>query len=144
MDRVRNGSPAHSRQCSGGLGSTESLSPARSPAYPQSRLSPAVRMSSIKRTQSFANPNNTISSVSGKRSNVERSKSDDVIDCEDEDGDNSRKKLRLSKDQAAILEDSFKEHNTLNPVNKQKLALAKKPGLRPRQVEVWFQERRAI
>ncbi|KAL8110528.1 hypothetical protein AgCh_026306 [Apium graveolens] len=83
----------------------------------------------------------TISSVSGKRSSVERSKSDDVIDCDDEDGDNSRKRLRLSKDQAAILEDSFKEHNTLNP--KQKLALAKKPGLRPRQVEVWFQNRRA-
>jgi len=28
----------------------------------------------------------------------------------------SRKKLRLSKDQAAVLEDSFREHPTLNPV----------------------------
>ncbi|XP_038722608.1 homeobox-leucine zipper protein HOX11-like isoform X1 [Tripterygium wilfordii] len=59
---------------------------------------------------------------------------------EDENG-NARKKLRLSKDQSAFLEDSFKEHNTLNP--KQKLALAKQLNLRPRQVEVWFQNRRA-
>ncbi|KAJ6801555.1 homeobox-leucine zipper protein HOX1-like [Iris pallida] len=61
--------------------------------------------------------------------------------CSDEDGDGSRKKLRLSKDQSAVLEESFKEHNTLNP--KQKVALAKKLRLRPRQVEVWFQNRRA-
>lgn len=33
----------------------------------------------------------------------------------DEDG-NPRKKLRLTKDQSAVLEDSFKEHSTLNPV----------------------------
>ena len=68
-----------------------------------------------------SSPNSTISSVSGKRRSLERSElgnnSDDLIDCDDEDGDNSRKKLRLSKDQAAILEDSFKEHNTLNPVS---------------------------
>lgn len=47
MDRIRNGSPAHSRQWSGGSSSTGSLSPARSPA-------PAAGMSSIKRTQNFA------------------------------------------------------------------------------------------
>lgn len=29
----------------------------------------------------------------------------------------SRKKLRLTKDQSAFLEDSFKEHHTLNPVS---------------------------
>ncbi|XP_022991918.1 homeobox-leucine zipper protein HOX11-like [Cucurbita maxima] len=59
---------------------------------------------------------------------------------EDENG-STRKKLRLSKEQSAFLEESFKEHNTLNP--KQKLALAKQLNLRPRQVEVWFQNRRA-
>ncbi|XP_077239977.1 homeobox-leucine zipper protein HAT14-like [Tasmannia lanceolata] len=53
----------------------------------------------------------------------------------------TRKKLRLTKEQSAFLEESFKEHNTLNP--KQKLALAKQLDLRPRQVEVWFQNRRA-
>ncbi|KAJ9558365.1 hypothetical protein OSB04_012979 [Centaurea solstitialis] len=60
---------------------------------------------------------------------------------EDENGI-SRKKLRLSKEQSAYLEESFKEHNTLNP-QKQKLALAEQLNLRPRQVEVWFQNRRA-
>ncbi|KAI4333199.1 hypothetical protein L6164_018037 [Bauhinia variegata] len=60
---------------------------------------------------------------------------------EDDNGGSTRKKLRLSKEQSAFLEESFKEHNTLNP--KQKLALAKQLNLRPRQVEVWFQNRRA-
>lgn len=62
--------------------------------------------------------------------------------CSDEEeGGSTRKKLRLSKDQSCYLEESFKEHPTLNP--KQKLALAKQLNLRPRQVEVWFQNRRA-
>ncbi|XP_010258803.1 PREDICTED: homeobox-leucine zipper protein HAT4-like [Nelumbo nucifera] len=95
-----------------------------------------------------SSPNSTISSVSGKRSErdtngeeheIERACSRGISD--EEDGDMSRKKLRLSKDQSAVLEESFKEHNTLNP--KQKLALAKQLNLRPRQVEVWFQNRRA-
>ncbi|KAF5734919.1 homeobox-leucine zipper protein HAT4-like [Tripterygium wilfordii] len=96
-----------------------------------------------------SSPNSTISSISGKRCEREANGSEDLEierDCsrgisDEEDGENSRKKLRLSKDQSAILEESFKEHNTLNP--KQKLALAKRLGLRPRQVEVWFQNRRA-
>ncbi|CAN4099755.1 unnamed protein product [Withania somnifera] len=96
-----------------------------------------------------SSPNSTISSVSGnKRSEregnceeneTERASSRGI--SEEEDGENCRKKLRLTKEQSAILEDSFKEHHTLNP--KQKLALAKRLGLRPRQVEVWFQNRRA-
>ncbi|KAF8118760.1 hypothetical protein N665_0002s0070 [Sinapis alba] len=62
---------------------------------------------------------------------------------EDNYNDNGaiRKKLRLSKDQSAFLEDSFKEHSTLNP--QQKVVLAKQLNLRSRQVEVWFQNRRA-
>ncbi|KAF0918522.1 hypothetical protein E2562_024783 [Oryza meyeriana var. granulata] len=61
--------------------------------------------------------------------------------ADDDEGCNSRKKLRLTKEQSALLEDRFKEHSTLNP--KQKVALAKQLNLRPRQVEVWFQNRRA-
>eukprot|EP00249_Psilotum_nudum_P020971 c27917_g3_i1 orf=537-1367(+) len=53
----------------------------------------------------------------------------------------TRKKLRLTKEQSALLEDSFRIHSTLNP--KQKSSLAKQLNLRPRQVEVWFQNRRA-
>ncbi|GMH06483.1 hypothetical protein Nepgr_008323 [Nepenthes gracilis] len=60
---------------------------------------------------------------------------------EDEDGSNNRKKLRLTKEQSDLLEESFKQHSTLNP--KQKQALAHQLNLRPRQVEVWFQNRRA-
>ncbi|GMH14710.1 hypothetical protein Nepgr_016551 [Nepenthes gracilis] len=60
---------------------------------------------------------------------------------EDEDGSNTRKKLRLTKEKSALLEENFKQHTTLNP--KQKQALAHELNLRPRQVEVWFQNRRA-
>ncbi|KAA0041070.1 homeobox-leucine zipper protein HAT4 [Cucumis melo var. makuwa] len=96
----------------------------------------------------MSSPNSTVSSVSGKRSEREMNGEDLDGDracsrgiSDEEDGETSRKKLRLTKDQSAVLEESFKEHNTLNP--KQKLALAKQLGLRPRQVEVWFQNRRA-
>ncbi|CAL9109690.1 unnamed protein product [Musa acuminata var. zebrina] len=61
--------------------------------------------------------------------------------CDDDNDGSARKKLRLTKEQSALLEDRFKEHSTLNP--KQKHALAKQLNLRPRQVEVWFQNRRA-
>lgn len=44
------------------------------------------------------------------------SQTERVSDDED-DGDGGRKKLRLSKEQAAVLEESFKEHSTLNPVS---------------------------
>lgn len=67
------------------------------------------------------------------------------ISDEEEDGsgpsNTPRKKLRLTKDQSALLEESFKQQSTLNP--KQKQALADRLNLRPRQVEVWFQNRRA-
>ncbi|CAI9111210.1 OLC1v1011381C1 [Oldenlandia corymbosa var. corymbosa] len=63
------------------------------------------------------------------------------VSDEDDDGANGRKKLRLTKAQSALLEESFKQHSTLNP--KQKQDLARELNLRPRQVEVWFQNRRA-
>jgi homeobox-leucine zipper protein len=36
--------------------------------------------------------------------------------AEDDDDGSTRKKLRLTKEQSALLEDRFKEHSTLNPV----------------------------
>ncbi|BAF27226.1 homeobox-leucine zipper protein HOX1 [Oryza sativa Japonica Group] len=89
-----------------------------------------------------SSPNSTLSSLSGKRGAPSAATAAAAAASDDEDsGGGSRKKLRLSKDQAAVLEDTFKEHNTLNP--KQKAALARQLNLKPRQVEVWFQNRRA-
>lgn len=73
-----------------------------------------------------SSPDSTLSSLSGKRSErdpfsntevhrLERTSSKGVSD--EEDGEGSRKKLRLSKEQSAVLEECFKEHNTLNPVS---------------------------
>ncbi|KAB2631463.1 homeobox-leucine zipper protein HOX11-like [Pyrus ussuriensis x Pyrus communis] len=96
----------------------------------------------------LSSPNSTVSSFQmdfGMRNGGRSSKRDLDVDADrasdDEENGSTRKKLRLSKDQSAFLEESFKEHSTLNP--KQKLALAKQLNLRPRQVEVWFQNRRA-
>ncbi|XP_059636053.1 homeobox-leucine zipper protein HAT3 [Cornus florida] len=91
-----------------------------------------------------SSPNSTVSSVSGKRneSEIERAlRFQGIGDEDDGGGGGERKKLRLTKEQAAVLEETFKDHNTLNP--KQKVSLAKQLNLRPRQVEVWFQNRRA-
>ncbi|THU65512.1 hypothetical protein C4D60_Mb05t04450 [Musa balbisiana] len=97
-----------------------------------------------------SSPNSGVSTVGGKRPAEREAEHDAEPSCSrgasdeeegDGDGDGSRKKLRLSKDQSVVLEESFKEHTTLSP--KQKLALAKQLNLRPRQVEVWFQNRRA-
>ncbi|KGN48647.1 homeobox-leucine zipper protein HAT22 [Cucumis sativus] len=95
-------------------------------------------------------PHSAISSFSGSRvkrerdvsgEEIEEEKASSRVSDEDEDGSNARKKLRLTKEQSALLEESFKLHSTLNP--KQKQALASELNLRPRQVEVWFQNRRA-
>ncbi|KAK8486642.1 hypothetical protein V6N13_034669 [Hibiscus sabdariffa] len=72
---------------------------------------------------------------------VEKNNNSSRLSDEDEEGVNGRKKLRLSKKQSALLEESFKQHSTLTP--KQKQALARQLNLKPRQVEVWFQNRRA-
>ncbi|VFR02386.1 unnamed protein product [Cuscuta campestris] len=97
----------------------------------------AVDFSVFKRNRPGAGmeENRGAGQMNGGATAVERASDDD------ENAANGRKKLRLSKEQAAFLEESFKEHHTLNP--KQKHALAKQLNLRPRQVEVWFQNRRA-
>ncbi|XP_071702023.1 uncharacterized protein [Rutidosis leptorrhynchoides] len=79
---------------------------------------------------------NTKKTLSGEHEKEENS---------NDDSDNSLrqpgKKRRLSVDQVQFLEKSFEEENKLEP--ERKIQLAKELNLQPRQVAIWFQNRRA-
>nr|XP_029123757.1 homeobox-leucine zipper protein HOX3-like [Elaeis guineensis] len=60
-----------------------------------------------------------------------------------EEGENEnprRKRLRLSKEQTKLLEQSFRVNQNISRGDKEELAV--KAKVKPRQVEVWFQNRR--
>ncbi|KAK6128235.1 hypothetical protein DH2020_038039 [Rehmannia glutinosa] len=59
----------------------------------------------------------------------------------DEYFDQPEKKRRLSADQVQFLEKSFEAENRLEP--ERRIQLAKELGLQPRQIAIWFQNRRA-
>lgn len=77
-----------------------------------------------------SSPHSVVSSFSGGGGRVKRERdlsssemeveaervSSRISDEDCEDGPNARKKLRLTKEQSALLEESFKQHSTLNPV----------------------------
>lgn len=62
-------------------------------------------------------------------------------DCAEETGLITEKKKRLSYDQVKALERSFEIENKLEP--ERKVKIAEELGLKPRQVAIWFQNRRA-
>ncbi|TYI30776.1 hypothetical protein ES332_A05G410700v1 [Gossypium tomentosum] len=67
-----------------------------------------------------------------------------LVEDESSDDDGSHvgeKKKRLKLEQVKALEKSFESGNKLEP--QRKLQLAKALGLKPRQVAIWFQNRRA-
>ncbi|GLT97475.1 hypothetical protein SLE2022_150370 [Rubroshorea leprosula] len=75
-----------------------------------------------------------------------REEEDEIDDCKNNRSNNNnmisgKKKLKLTKEQSSLLEDNFKLRANLNPAQKQ--ALSEQLNLKPRQVEVWFQNRRA-
>lgn len=137
-----NGSSENGSSGNGGLPAARGFDVNRLPAVGTEEVSSPNSVASSFRMDFglFKNCVNIIG-VGNKRNSESAGGEPERASDEDENGVNTRKKLRLSKEQSAYLEESFKEHHTLNP--KQKLALAKQLNLRPRQVEVWFQNRRA-
>jgi len=59
----------------------------------------------------------------GGRNKREQQEAEGTRVSDDEENGSTRKKLRLSKEQSAFLEESFKEHTTLNPVSLHKTPL---------------------
>ena len=75
-----------------------------------------VHQSSSQSTvSSFSNPNHDITSSNRERDDFEVERLSLRVSDEEDEG-SAKKKLRLTKEQSALLEDNFKEHRTLNPV----------------------------
>ncbi|CAH1444017.1 unnamed protein product [Lactuca virosa] len=104
---------------------------------------PQASNSTVNTISSFSKSTSIKRERDGGSQEVEKvlSKAVIEIDQDESEGRGARKKLRLTNEQTLVLEESFKQHDTLN--RKQKQALATSLVLQQRQVEVWFQNRRA-
>lgn len=96
---------------------------------------PAAAAEEVEDAAALSSPNSAASSFKmdfsifrngllGKRDHTgadggdrERGGSSNSRASDDDENGLGRKKLRLTKEQSAFLEESFKEHNTLNPVS---------------------------
>ncbi|KAE8792731.1 putative homeobox-leucine zipper protein HOX26 [Hordeum vulgare] len=110
---------------------------------PENEAVKRVKRKGVKEPENGAGGAVATSREHSKRANTVHDSSD-VDDDDGRDasrGDATRKKLRLTVEQAALLEDSFRAHNVLS--HGEKHDLARQLWLKPRQVEVWFQNRRA-
>jgi homeobox-leucine zipper protein len=83
------------------------------PAKDDSLLSAPVRIRAVKRELRMEEDDEATG-----RALYSVASSSALAAADDDEGCNSRKKLRLTKEQSALLEDRFKEHSTLNPVRK--------------------------
>lgn len=92
----------------------------------------------MKRSMSFSGIENNNNSNNNK-CDMEMHNGEDELS--DEGSQLGEKKKRLSLEQVKALEKSFDVGNKLEP--ERKMQLAKALGLQPRQVAIWFQNRRA-
>lgn len=90
---------------------------ARGDAYAQHHAGAAMTM----RASTSPDSGDTTTAKREREGELERTGSAGGVRSDEEDGADGgaggRKKLRLSKDQAAVLEECFKTHSTLNPVS---------------------------
>jgi len=80
--------------------------------------SPNSAVSSVSGGKRSERDDDNAALVAGERTSCSRGSDDDDGGGGDgEGGEGGRKKLRLTKEQSMVLEETFKEHNTLNPVS---------------------------
>lgn len=107
-----------------GFGSVRKSAKKSSSSSPSLTLSLFGEYQSNRKVDVCSNDSAAASSLSN--ASVKREREEEVDEAErvswrgsdeDDDGSNGRKKLRLTKPQSALLEESFKRHSTLNPVS---------------------------